>query len=223
MQPTDADLPPRARDPVLLLLSGGVDSTTLLADLRRQGHPVVAVTFDYGQRHAVEVLAAKKLAQCHAVAEHLIVHLDLQLGGASTLLAGAGSPPVATFDGPLPSGPIDTYVPARNLTFIGHAAGLAEARRIRRIIIGFNADDATNYWDCSAEFIERVNATLQLGGGNAAQVEAPYLQMTKAEVAARACHLGVDLAETVSCYAPVDGVACGRCLSCRLGGTEPPR
>lgn len=221
MRPTDADSQDRARDPVLLLLSGGVDSTTLLADLRRQGHPVVAVTFDYGQRHAVEVLAAKKFAQRHAVDEHLIVHLDLQLGGTSTLLAG--SLPVATFDGPLPSGPVDTYVPARNLTFIGHAAGLAEARRIRRIIVGFNADDATNYWDCSAEFVERVNSTLQLGGGNAAQVDAPYLQMTKAEVVARARHLGVELAETVSCYAPVDGVACGRCLSCRLGGSEPPR
>lgn len=216
MRPNDADSPPRARDPVLLLLSGGVDSTTVLADLSRQGHPVIAVTFDYGQRHAVEVLAAKKFAQRYAVAEHLIVYLDLQLGGASTLLAGAL--PVATFDGPLPSGPVDTYVPARNLTFIGHAAGIAEARRIRRIIVGFNADDAANYWDCSAEFVERVNATLQLGGGNAAQVEAPYLQMTKADVAARARHLGVELAETVSCYAPVDGVACGRCLSCRLGG-----
>lgn len=205
-----------AADPneVLLLLSGGLDSATLLADLSARGERVVALTFDYGQRNAAEILAADELAKLYAVTEHIHARLLLPGVGSSALLANGQRPP--TYDGVLPVGPVETYVPMRNLLFVAHAASLAESRRIARVLIGFNRDDATNYWDCAADFVERANDVLALSTVGRVRLEAPLLALSKADVVARASALGVPITRTVSCYQPDHGGACGRCLACRL-------
>jgi 7-cyano-7-deazaguanine synthase len=210
------------RERVLLLLSGGLDSATLLAEFASQGAEVHAITFDYGQRHANEIEAAAELAHQYRVADHLVVRLDLRIGEASALLRQG--PAVSEYLSTPPTGHVDTYVPMRNLMFIAHAACIAEARGIRRLLIGFNKDDAVNYWDCAATFVDHVNAMLRLSTGGAVQVEAPNCTLTKAEVVQRARKLGVRLERTVTCYAPVNHSPCGRCLACRLlanalGGT----
>ena len=197
----------------LLLLSGGIDSSTLLVELMQGGCNVTALTFDYGQCHRREVDAARRFCALHVVADHVVIGLDLHLGRASTLLGGG--PPVAKYAGEVPGGPVDSYVPARNLVFLSHAAAVAEARGVGRVLVGFNADDAVNYWDCSREFVERINDLLRLSGRGAVQVEAPYLTMSKGEVVVRSRRLGVDLSALVSCYDPTDGAECGACLACR--------
>lgn len=207
-------------DAAVLLLSGGVDSTTLLAELAGRGMRVVALTFEYGQRHGAEVLAAAELARAYNVAEHLCVRVQLPGASASALLFDG--PRLPTYDGALPTGPVETYVPMRNLIFISHAASLAEARGIGRVLVGFNRDDATNYWDCSAAFVERANAVLALSSFGRVRVEAPLIALSKAEVVARARALGVPTERTISCYQPADGSACNRCLACRLRQSATP-
>jgi 7-cyano-7-deazaguanine synthase len=210
------------RERVLLLLSGGLDSATLLAEVTSHGAEIHAITFDYGQRHAPEISAAAEFAHRYGVADHMVIELDLRIDEASALLARG--PAVTEYSGDLPTGQVDTYVPMRNLMFVAHAACVAEVRGIRRILIGFNKDDAVNYWDCAAGFVEHTNALLCLSTGGAVQVEAPYCALTKAEVVQRARDYGVPLERTVTCYAPVADSPCGRCLACRilsdaLGGT----
>lgn len=197
-------------EPAVLLLSGGLDSATLLAELRARGVAVLAVTFDYGQRNPAELHAAEVIA-AHYHTERVVVDVSVAPRGSSALLTGG--PQVPTYDA-LPRGPVPTYVPMRNLTLVTHACAIAEARGIPRVCVGFNRDDAENYWDCTRKFVELANALLGLGGRVA--LEAPYVELTKVEVVARARSLGVPIERTFSCYAPDGGRPCGRCLACRV-------
>lgn len=204
---------------VLLLLSGGLDSATLLADLSARAERVVALTFDYGQRNAAEIRAAAELAQLYGVAEHILARVQIPGAGVSALLADG--PPPRSYDGAMPQGPVETYVPMRNLLFLANACSLAEARGIERVVIGFNGDDATNYWDCTAVFVEALNRTIALSSGRPVRIEAPLLVLAKTDVIARAHALGVPVERTVSCYRPDEARACGSCLSCRLRQGPP--
>lgn len=204
-----------ARAGVVLLLSGGLDSTTLLADLRARGVRVHALTFEYGQRHGAEVDAARELAVEYGCARHDVVHLELWPGEASTLLA-AGAP-IGTCDDDLPIGQVGAYVPMRNLVFLAHGVAIAETGGVERVLAGFNREDAVSFWDCAPAFVERLNGVLGLSTASRIRVEAPFVQLTKADILRRAAALGVPIDRTVTCYSPGPaGAACGRCLACRI-------
>lgn len=209
--------------PALVLTSGGLDSTTVLAIARAEGFVPLALTFHYGQTHDVEVERARQIAAEAEVAEHLVLELPLgQIGGSSLL--GQGSIPdedlAETREPEIPS----TYVPARNLIFLSLAAGVAEARAIRDIFVGVNALDYSGYPDCRPEFIESFQRTVNLGTREGStreepwfRVHMPLVDLRKSEIIQRGLALGVDYSRTVSCYqADDEGRACGRCEACGL-------
>lgn len=205
-----------AADGAVVLLSGGLDSATALAWARAEGHAPVALSFDYGQRHAAELRAAARLAAA-AGCEHVVFPLDLGRFGASALTDDAIDVP----EGPEAGVPA-TYVPARNTVFLAVALALAEARGIRDLCLGVNAVDYSGYPDCRGEFLEAFARLAALGTkagaeGRDFRIHAPLLELSKAEIIRLGARLGVDYAETVSCYrADADGRACGRCEACRL-------
>jgi 7-cyano-7-deazaguanine synthase len=211
----------------IVLLSGGLDSATCGALARRDGFAVTALTFAYGQRHAVEVARACDVARAIGAAEHRVVAIDLASVGGS-VLTGPGEVPRDREDptaGPIPP----TYVPARNTIFLAYALAWAEARGASDIFIGVNHVDWSGYPDCRPEFIEAMQRVAGAGTkagaeGRAPVIRAPLLAMRKAEIIRLACALGLDLGLTVSCYeADAEGRACGRCDSCvlrRRGFTE---
>lgn len=203
--------------PVVVLLSGGLDSATALAMAKSQGYALYALTFDYGQRHRAELAAAGKIADAVGVVEHRVVKLDVGWMGGSALTdkeipvpqqPGAGIPV--------------TYVPARNTIFLAVALAWAEVLAARDIIIGVNAVDYSGYPDCRPEFLQAFNTLAILAtkagvDGQSIQVHAPLMDMDKAEIIRTGDRLGVDYALTLSCYNPDDtGRACGRCDSCRF-------
>lgn len=209
--------PPR---PAVLLLSGGLDSTTLLALARKQGFIVHAMSFRYGQRHRIEIEAASRSALAYGVARHVVVDIDLATFGGSAL-TGAGDIPrdrEIGADASIPS----TYVPARNTIFLAYALALAEVVGASDVFIGVNALDYSGYPDCRPEFIESfermANLATRVGvEGRRLVVHAPLIRMTKREIIELGVSLGVDFAATNSCYDPApDGTACGRCDSCHL-------
>jgi 7-cyano-7-deazaguanine synthase len=207
----------------VVLLSGGLDSSTLLAIVRATGLAPFPVTFRYGQTHAAEVRAAERIAAAQGAPPPLVLDLPFGRIGGSALL-GEGAIPDEPPGGAGRAGIPATYVPARNLIFLSLAVAVAEARGLRDIAIGVNALDYSGYPDCRPEFLEAFARAADRGtrdGSTAGapwwRVHAPLVGLTKAEIIRRGAALGVDFAATVSCYAADDdGRACGRCDSCGL-------
>ena len=203
--------------PVVLLLSGGLDSATCLALATNAGAQVLALTIDYNQRHRRELAAADALAAHYGVARHIRLPLDLRGFGGSALTADIDVPK----EGVGSDIPV-TYVPARNLIFLSLTLGLAEARRSQDIFIGVNALDYSGYPDCRPEFISGFQhlarlATRDGDKGVDFAIHAPLQHMTKADIARECARLGLDPAWSWSCYDPTpEGLACGLCDSCRL-------
>ncbi|HJT45645.1 MAG TPA: 7-cyano-7-deazaguanine synthase QueC [Chthoniobacterales bacterium] len=203
----------------VVLLSGGLDSTTTLAIAKNQGYETFALSFDYGQRHKIELEAARNIAQVLGAKEHRVVNLDRSLFSGSALTdeieVPKGRENVAT-------GIPVTYVPARNTIFLAHALGWAETISAADIFIGANAIDYSGYPDCRPEFIDLFEKLANAGTKAGAQglrfhVHAPLIKLSKSEIVQTAVDLGVDLSLTRSCYDPgPDGTACGKCDSCQL-------
>lgn len=201
--------------PCVVLLSGGMDSAVCLAMAARERRQIVALSFRYGQRHAVELDCAARLA-ARAGADHCVVELDPRPFRSSALLDSGPLP--AGRSGAIPA----TYVPARNTVFLAHALAVAEARGADEIWIGVNAVDYSGYPDCRPEFVEAFAALARVAtkdavAGRPTRMRAPLLQMSKMQIVRAGARLGVDFAETSSCYDPRDGgAACGACDACRL-------
>ena len=202
----------------VVLLSGGLDSAIVLAIARNEGRECLALSIVYGQRHHVELEAARRVAAAIGVAEHVVYPLDLRVFGASALTADIDVPK-DTIDSP---GIPVTYVPARNTIFLSLALGYAEAREAEEIWIGVNALDYSGYPDCRPDFIDAFQQVIWRGTRSGVEHQtprliAPLLHMTKAEIIRRGVSLGIDYAITHSCYDPsADGKACGHCDSCVL-------
>ncbi len=201
----------------VVLLSGGLDSATVLALLRDQGVDCYTLSFDYGQRHRVELQAAERVAQAGGAREHRTMGIDFADIGGSALTDTSVAVPETPSDG-IPV----TYVPARNTVFLALALAWAEVLGARRIAIGVNAVDYSGYPDCRPEYVAAFEhlatlATRQGVEGAPVRIDAPLLNLSKADIIRRGITLGVDYALTTSCYQPdADGRACGRCDACRL-------
>jgi 7-cyano-7-deazaguanine synthase len=201
----------------VVLLSGGLDSATILAQARAAGFACYSVSFDYGQRHRAELQAAERVARQLGVIEHKVIGLNLNGIGGSALTDSS----IAVPEGPTEGIPV-TYVPARNTVFLSLALGWAEVLGAHDIFIGVNAVDYSGYPDCRPEFIaafERVAnlATREGVEGSGFRIQAPLQNLSKAQIVQIGMQRGVDYGLTVSCYqADGDGRACGRCDSCRL-------
>jgi len=201
----------------VVLLSGGLDSATTLAMARRDGYSCHALTFDYGQRHRVELEAARRVAKQLGAADHRVVPLDLSWIGGSALTDRSIAVPTTPSEG-IPV----TYVPARNTVFLAIALGWAEVLGACEIYIGVNALDYSGYPDCRPEYIEAfqrlANVATRAGvEGQRISLHAPLIHFGKSQIIQAGTELGVDYALTVSCYDPGPaGEACGRCDSCRL-------
>lgn len=202
----------------ILLLSGGVDSVTTGAFLRRKGYSIHALSFDYGQRHRWELEAAARAADFLEVIEHRVVNLDLRAFGGSALTDDIEVPKDRPLDDQIPV----TYVPARNTLFLSYALAFAEARGIFEIALGVNAVDYSGYPDCRPEFIQAFAEVARLGTkagveGQEWKILTPLIHLTKAEILREGMQLGVDYAKTHSCYDPdAEGRPCGRCDSCMI-------
>jgi 7-cyano-7-deazaguanine synthase len=206
--------------PAVVLLSGGLDSTTTLAIAKRDGFTPHAMTFRYGQRHEQEVDAARAIAGAAGVARHVVVDIDLRVFGGSALTSDIAVPKnrAAMDDGGVPI----TYVPARNTIFLSYALAWAEVLVARDIFVGVNAVDYSGYPDCRPEYIaafERMANLATRAGieGREVRIRAPLIELSKAQIIALGVGLGVNYALTTSCYDPDDdGTACGHCDACRL-------
>lgn len=216
---------PAARPAAVVLLSGGMDSAVVLAHLRHEGFDCHALSFDYGQRHRVELKRAAEVAKALGAASHRVATIDLRIFGASALTADIAVPKGRdvehAHDIPV------TYVPARNTIFLAHALAMAESLGARDLGIGVNAIDYSGYPDCRPGFVEAFERLANLAtraGVEAAErgerwirVHTPLLQLTKAGIIRRGRELGVDLSRTVSCYDPAPtGDPCGTCDACQL-------
>lgn len=205
----------------VLLLSGGLDSATTLAMARAQGFDVYCLSFRYGQRHAVELKAAARVAEVMGAAEHKIADIDLRLFGGSALTADIDVPKDRSAHDISHGIPI-TYVPARNTIFLSFALAWAEVLGAYDIFIGVNALDYSGYPDCRPEFIEAFERTANLAtayGVEAKQhitIHTPIIAMTKAEIIREGLARGVNYSLTISCYDPIEGKPCGQCDSCQL-------
>jgi 7-cyano-7-deazaguanine synthase len=203
--------------PAVILVSGGLDSTTVLAMALAQGYACYTLSFDYGQRHRAELAAAERVSAALGDVEHKVVKLNLDSIGGSALTDTAIAVPEEATEG-IPV----TYVPARNTVFLSIALGWAEVLGSSDIFIGVNAVDYSGYPDCRPEYIEAFQAMANLATragveGQKLTVHTPLMDLGKGEIIRRGVALGVDYGLTVSCYqATVDGLACGRCDSCRL-------
>ncbi len=202
----------------VVLLSGGLDSATVLAIAHSQGYTCHALSFDYGQRHRVELIAAERIAQILGAVEHRTMRIDFAGIGGSALTDNTIAVPESTSSSGIPI----TYVPARNTVFLSLALGWTEVLNSADIFIGVNAVDYSGYPDCRPEFIQSFEqlATLATKAGvegHPFKIHAPLIAMSKAQIIQRGIELGVDYSLTVSCYqADSEGRACGRCESCRL-------
>jgi 7-cyano-7-deazaguanine synthase len=212
------DLAPLAGRPLVVLLSGGLDSATVLALAHRAGARVLALTIDYNQRHRRELEAAAALARHYAVERHIVLPLDLRAFGGSALTADIAVP-----KGGLQPGIPITYVPARNTIFLSVALGWAEAAGAADIAIGVNALDYSGYPDCRPEFIAAFEAMANLAtragveGAARYRVHTPLIGLSKAGIVRAAAEAGLDTGRTWSCYDPTpEGLHCGLCDSCRL-------
>jgi 7-cyano-7-deazaguanine synthase len=215
--------PPKA----VVLLSGGMDSTTAAAIAQREGFDVHALSVRYGQRHAVELDAAMRVADRLGIRHHVVIDLDLRAFGGSALTADQPVPkdtPMAEIGTRIPT----TYVPARNTIFLSLALAWAETVGARDIYLGANALDYSGYPDCRPEYLEAYARMADLATragveGARLTIHTPLLTLTKAQIVARGLELGLDYSLTSTCYDPApDGAACGRCEACllRLKGFE---
>lgn len=203
----------------VLLLSGGLDSTTLLAYAVNERFTVHAMTFRYGQRHAVEIEAARRIAAQYAVRDHVIVDIDLRLFGGSALTSDVAVPKDRADDLGIPV----TYVPARNTIFLSFALAWAEVLQAGDIFIGVNALDYSGYPDCRPEYIAAYERMANLAtraaveGTTPIRIRTPLIDRSKAQIIQLGLSLGVDYSTTRSCYDPdPSGAACGHCDSCLL-------
>ncbi|MDT8442177.1 MAG: 7-cyano-7-deazaguanine synthase QueC [Desulfuromonadales bacterium] len=203
----------------VVLYSGGLDSTTCLAQAQADGFAPYALSFAYGQRHAVELAKAREYAPRIGAVEHLVVEFDYRQVGGSALTADIAVPKDGVVANEIPA----TYVPARNTIFLSFALGWAEVLGAFDIYIGVNALDYSGYPDCRPAYIAAFETMANLAtraaveGAGRYRIHAPLLQQSKAEIIRRGLALGVDYRLTHSCYDPTaDGLACGRCDSCRL-------
>ena len=206
----------------ICLLSGGLDSATCLAIARQQGFACYCLSFDYGQRHRIELEAARRIAQQLGAKEHRVVKMDLRVFGGSALTSDLAVPKDRSGSEMTAEIPI-TYVPARNTIFLAFALAYAEVAEAENIFIGVNAIDYSGYPDCRPEFIQAFEAVANLAtragveGRMKFRIQTPLIKMSKAEIIRSAVALGVDLRSTHSCYDPDEsGRPCGRCDSCML-------
>jgi 7-cyano-7-deazaguanine synthase len=206
----------------VVLLSGGLDSTTALAVALAEGFAVYAISFEYGQRHAIELASARRIAKAYAIEKHLVVNIDLRAIGGSALTDHIEVPKQGSNLARSSGIPV-TYVPARNTIFLSFALGWAERLSAQDIFIGVNALDYSGYPDCRPEYIEAFERLANLAtkaaveGRMLIKIHTPLIAMTKAEIVRTGLKLGVDYSLTHSCYDPdVAGLACGRCDSCLL-------
>jgi 7-cyano-7-deazaguanine synthase len=201
----------------VILVSGGLDSATTLAIARERGHRCYALSFDYGQRHSIELGAARRIARALGVVEHRVLAMPIGELGHSALT----DPAIAVPETPGEGVPV-TYVPARNTVFLACALGYAEVIEAQHIYIGVNAVDYSGYPDCRPGFIRAFEylanlATRAAIEGKLMNIHAPLIELSKSDIIRRGMALGVDYAATISCYQPdTQGRACGRCDSCRL-------
>lgn len=214
----------------VVLLSGGLDSATTLAIARAEGREIAALTFRYGQRHAVEIASAQAIAKSMDVSDHTIIDFDLRVLGGSALTSDIPVPKTAAPETPQPDSGLGveassipiTYVPARNTIFLAYALALAEVRGADEIFLGVNAIDYSGYPDCRPEFVAAFESVARLATragveGRPLRIRAPLIDWRKEQIIARGLELGVDYARTHSCYDPDErGRACARCESCRL-------
>ena len=219
----------------VVLLSGGMDSTTTAAIALNQGYDVHALTFRYGQRHAVELEAARRVVEHLGIRKHVVLDIDLRALGGSALTGELAVPkdtPIDQIGERIPP----TYVPARNTIFLAFALGWAEVLGASDIFLGANALDYSGYPDCRPEFIRAFQNLAELATragveeGRRLRIHTPLIELSKREIIERGLALGVDYSLTLSCYDPApDGAACGRCEACLLrlkgfreGGMEDP-
>lgn len=207
-----------ANKQAIVLLSGGLDSATVLAIAREEGYRVLALSFEYGQRHVIELQLARRLAAAAGV-EHIVLKLDPALFGGTALVGeDFAVPEHRDIDDSIPV----TYVPARNILFLSHALALAESRGFGSIFLGVNALDYSGYPDCRPEFLAAFEEMAALGmkagvEGAAVKLHAPLVKLSKAQIIQRGHELDVDYASTSSCYQPdTEGRPCLRCDSCVL-------
>jgi len=208
--------------PAVVLLSGGLDSATVLAIARSQGYAPYALSFSYGQRHSVELESAKRVAKALGAAEHRVAQIDLRVFGGSALTDDIAVPKGRAEDEMEHGIPI-TYVPARNTIFLSFALAWAEVLGSSDIFIGVNALDYSGYPDCRPEYIAAYEAMANLAtkagveGAQKLKIHAPLMQLTKAQIIRAGLALGVDYSLTCSCYDPApDGTPCGACDACIL-------
>lgn len=214
-------IPPAPR-PAIVLLSGGLDSSTVLAIARAEGFTPSALTFRYGQRHSVEIDAARRVAAAQGVTDHRIADIDLRLFGGSALTADIAVPKGRDQAEMDHDGIPVTYVPARNTIMLSFALAFAEVVGAADIFLGVNAVDYSGYPDCRPDYIHAFEAMANLATkaaveGRRMRLHTPLIDLTKADIIRRGLELGVDYAITSTCYDPApDGRACGQCDSCRL-------
>jgi 7-cyano-7-deazaguanine synthase len=206
----------------VVLLSGGLDSTTVLAIARSEGYDVYALTFRYGQRHEVEIDAARRISALFGAAEHVVAEIDLRAFGGSALTDNIEVPKNRAPEEMAEGIPV-TYVPARNTIFLSFALAWAEVLGASDIFIGVNALDYSGYPDCRPEYIEAFQRMADLAtkagveGRQKLSIHTPLINLSKAQIVKKGIELGVDYSLTVTCYDPTnDGAACGQCDACLL-------
>lgn len=205
----------------MILLSGGLDSTTTLAIAAEERFQPHAITFRYGQRHEAEIESARRVAAAAGVVHHIVVDIDLRMFGGSALTDNFAVPKGRSLED-MESGIPITYVPARNTVFLSFALAWAEVLGSNDIFIGVNALDYSGYPDCRPEYIAAFERMARLAtkaaveGHQQLRIHAPLIALTKAEIIRRGVELGVDYGLTMSCYEPIDNEACGACDACQL-------
>jgi len=210
------------RKKAVVLSSGGLDSTTVMAIAKSEGYEIYSLSFRYGQRHSVELAAARKIAKVFGAREHLILDIDLSIIGGSALTDDIDVPKNREEEAMHREIPV-TYVPARNTIFLSYALAWAEVLGASDIFTGFNSVDYSGYPDCRPEYVEAFERMANLAtkaaveGRIVIRIRTPVIRMTKAQIIQRGIELGVDYSMTHSCYDPTpEGKACGQCDTCFL-------
>ncbi len=203
----------------IILLSGGIDSTATLVSAINEGYECYAISFDYNQKHKIELEYAKKIAKKYNVKEHKIIKLNLDILAKSSLLSGSNEVPKYKNINELPNNIPVTYVPARNTLFLAYALSWAESINANNIFIGANKDDFQGYPDCRPDFYKKFEELANIGTSFVEKTEkieiiTPFINSTKEEIILFGLKNNIDFSETFTCYEPIDGKPCGKCYSC---------